>query len=93
MLPKKFGVLYRDGKILFYKATQTNPEIKIDDKPSWAVDIREILAIFFVGTGAIALILKGNINEGVSLLSGLLGYVIGRTIRVEFVEVRPKKKE
>ena len=92
MLPKKFGVLYRDGKILFYKALKTNPHTEISDKPSWAVDVREVLAIFFVGAGAIALILTGQADKGTSLLSGLLGYVIGRTIKVEFVRVPSKEK-
>jgi len=48
--------------------------------PAWAVDIREILAIVFVGSGALCLVLKGEYAYGVALLSGLLGYVTGRTV-------------
>lgn len=75
----KIGVVYRDGKILIYKV-ENNPETKIEGKPSWAVDIREILAMLFVGSAALCLIIKGNINEAMMLLTGLLGYATGRTV-------------
>jgi len=76
----KFGVRYLNGKILFFKTKQVNPEVLFAQPPAWAVDIREILAIVFVGSGALCLVLKGEYAYGVALLSGLLGYVTGRTV-------------
>ncbi|GAJ18732.1 unnamed protein product [marine sediment metagenome] len=80
-IPWKFGVRYQHGKILFFKANDngnfSNPETVA---PSWAVDIREVIAMIFVGTGAVALIFKGYIHEAMYLLVGLFMYATGRTV-------------
>ncbi len=65
--------------MLIFKATG-NPTLSMEEKPSWAVDIREIISMAFVGTGALALIIKGEINYAMILLTGLLGYATGRTV-------------
>ena len=77
----KFGVRYSHGKILFYKVLRAgNPEPTFGDKPGWAVDIREIIAMFFVGIGAIYLLSKGDTENSMHLLIGLLAYATGRTV-------------
>lgn len=77
-VPRRLGFLYRHGKVLIYTAGN-NPE-PMADKPSWAVDIREILAMLFVGVGAICLIYQGDVEGAKMLLIGLFGYATGRTI-------------
>lgn len=87
-LPKpiswKVGVRYVNGKILIFKATSEgqfqatpNPGTVA---PSWAVDIREIIAMIFVGVGAIALIFQEHYQEAMLLLVGLFMYATGRTV-------------
>ena len=80
----KFGVRYHDGKVLFFKASKdgtfkakSNPG---EVAPSWAVDIREIIAMVFVGLGSVCLIFKGYIHEAMYLLVGLFMYATGRTV-------------
>jgi len=63
-----------DGKILVYK---DNPGLT---HPAWAVDVREILLIMFIGIGALLLIIKDQYNYAVQILMVLAGYVTGRTI-------------
>ena len=70
----RLGFKYIDSKVLVYK---DNPGM---DSPAWAVDIREIIAMFFVGVAALFLIYMGYITEAMYLLVGLLGYATGRTI-------------
>ena len=70
----RLGFKYLNGKVLIYK---DNPGI---ESPAWAVDIREIIAMFFVGMAAIFMIYRGYITEAMYLLVGLLGYATGRTI-------------
>lgn len=71
----KIGVRYSHGKILLYRG---NPEIA--NQPSWAVDIREIIAMCFAGAGALALILVHEYEYAMILLTGILGYATGRTV-------------
>ena len=80
----KFGVRYHNGKILFFKADangkfqiKANPGVVV---PSWAVDIREIIAMIFVGIGAVALIFQEHTTEAMYLLIGLFMYATGRTV-------------
>jgi len=80
----KFGVRYHNGKLLFFKAdsngsfhSSSNPRTVA---PSWAVDIREILAMVFAGTGALILLFKGYVTEAMYILIGLTNYAIGRTV-------------
>lgn len=75
----KIGVRYRDGKLLIYRGTD-NPENTLNDKPSWAVDIREVLAMVFVGSGALILILKDQYDLAMYLLVALFSYATGRTV-------------
>lgn len=84
----KVGVRYSHGKLLFFKANPTN------DQPSWAVDIREILAMIFVGGGAWFLVYVGEIEKAMYLLCGLLGYATGRTVPggVDISRYRAKKE-
>lgn len=70
----RLGFRYIDGKVLIYK---DNPGM---DSPAWAVDIREIIAMVFVGIAALFLIYRGYITEAMYLLVGMLGYATGRTI-------------
>jgi hypothetical protein len=72
--PFKLGFKYLDGKILVYK---WNPGL---NHPAWAVDVREILLIMFIGIGALLLIIKDQYNYAVQILMVLAGYVTGRTI-------------
>lgn len=81
-LVKRLGFRYSNGKLWVFKAKMSNPTEEVADKPSWSVDIREILAMGFVGVAAICLIMKGYISEAMYLLVGLLGYATGRTIPV-----------
>lgn len=81
----KFGVRYHNGKVLFFKAdrdgtfqVKANPGNSV--VPSWAVDIREIIAMIFVGIGATALILQDHTTEAMYLLVGLFMYATGRTV-------------
>lgn len=80
----KFGVRYQDGKILVFKADSDGNFVPKSNPgtiaPSWAVDIREIIAMIFVGVGAIALIFQGHITEAMYLLIGLFMYATGRTV-------------
>lgn len=36
-----------------------------------------IIAGVFAGSGAIVLIIKGNVTEGVAILMGMLGFFVG----------------
>ena len=76
-MPFKVGVRYLDGKILFFKnpVQSDNPSA-----PAWAIDIRELLAMFFVGIAALCLIIKGYIPEAMYLLGPMIGYAVGRTV-------------
>lgn len=80
----KFGVRYHNGKVLFFKAARDGSfQVKANPRtvvPSWAVDIREIIAMVFVGIGAVALIFQGRITEAMYLLIGLFMYATGRTV-------------
>ena len=80
----KFGVRYHNGKVLLFKADHEGSfQVKANPgtvAPSWAVDIREIIAMIFVGTGAIALILQEHTTEAMYLLVGLFMYATGRTV-------------
>ena len=80
----KFGVRYSDGKVLIFRATkqghfyEENPgEIIV---PSWAVDIREVIAMVFAGAGSLCLIFRNEINYAMVILVGLLMYATGRTV-------------
>jgi len=73
-LVAKLGFKYVDGKVLIYK---DNPGMS---HPAWAVDIREILLILFIGLGALLLIVKEQYQSAVQILLVLAGYVTGRTI-------------
>lgn len=75
----KIGVRYLHGKLLIYRnfVPSANPG---DVTPSWAVDIREILAMFFVGLAALFFIWKDQYSNAMLLLVGLLGYATGRTV-------------
>ena len=80
----KFGVRYHNGKILFFQAdrdgrfqVKANPRVVV---PSWAVDIREVIAMIFVGVGAVALIFQERTTEAMYLLIGLFMYATGRTV-------------
>lgn len=70
----KIGFRYRHGKVLIYK---DNPG---EDFPGWAVDIREIIAMVFVGIASICLLFKGDTDNAMVLLVGLLAYATGRTV-------------
>lgn len=74
------GVHYRHGKVLIHKVDGSNPENKIADKPSWSVDVREIIAMAFTGTLAILLALKEQYNYAMVLGTGLLTYATARTV-------------
>ena len=84
----KVGVRYSHGKLLIFKS---NPGVS---QPSWAVDIREIIAMGFVGVGAMLLIWQGEFNYAMILLTGLLGYATGRTVPggVDIINYRKKPK-
>lgn len=69
----KIGVKYEHGKVLIYSG---NP----GDAPTWAVDIREILLILFIGIGALLFIFKEQYGEAKEILLVLSGYVVGRTV-------------
>jgi hypothetical protein len=73
------GVSYQHGKILIYRTSGTSYKSN-PGQPSWAVDIREIIAMLFAGTGGLCLIFKGFINEAMVILVGLMFYATGRTI-------------
>lgn len=77
-----FGVRYSDGKLCFFRTNKngkfgTNPGVTV---PDWAIDIRELVAMFFVGIAALFLISKNYINEAMYLLVALVSYAIGRTV-------------
>lgn len=74
MVPRKLGFKYVNGKVLIYK---DNPGL---EAPSWAVDIREILAIFFIGIGSICFIFTEQYQMAKEVLILLAGYVFGRTV-------------
>lgn len=82
-IPLKFGVRYLHGKLLFFVAdgkgefASSNPG---EAAPSWAVDIREVLAMFFVGLAALFMIWKDEYANAMVLLVGLLAYATGRTV-------------
>lgn len=75
----KIGVRYVHGKVLIYQGVSSNPDIEFD-KPTWAVDIREILLISFVGVGALLFIFKEQYGYAKELLLILSGYIMGRTV-------------
>ncbi len=80
----KLGVRYLHGKILVYKANedgtfQTTPNPG-NVAPSWAVDIREIIAMTFAGVGALLLLWKGDVHDAMYLLIALTSYATGRTV-------------
>lgn len=68
------GVRYQHGKILIYRG---NPG---EAFPSWAIDMREVLLIFFMGVAALFLIYLGHVDDAKELLLVLAGYVFGRTV-------------
>ena len=70
----KWGFRYCNGKVLVYEG---NPSPLV---PAWAVDIRELIAMFFVGVAALFFINRGEYGHAMTLLVGLLGYATGRTI-------------
>jgi len=78
----RIGFRYKDGKIWlwpFHKSA--NPgKLTADDAPKWSVDIREIIAMVFVGSGAMCLLWKGDTQNAMILLTGLLSYATGRTV-------------
>lgn len=83
-IPMKFGVRFMHGKLLFFVANnkgeflpKTNPGEVV---PAWAVDIREVLAMFFVGLAALFFIWKDEYSNAMVLLVGLLAYATGRTV-------------
>jgi len=80
----KFGVRYLNGKVLFFKANKEGKfEVSANPgeiAPNWAVDIREIIAMMFGGTGAIALILTDHVTEAMYLLIAITSYATGRTV-------------
>lgn len=93
----KFGVRYFNGKLLFFRADRDgNFQVKANPGtvvPSWAVDIREVIAMIFVGVGAIALIFQGHLTEAMYLLIGLFMYATGRTVPggKQVVEIRKEE--
>lgn len=75
----KFGVRYCHGKVMFFKTNDGkfgNPGVL----PDWSIDIREILAMLFVGIAVLLLICYDYIHEAMYLLLPLLGYALGRTV-------------
>lgn len=72
----KIGVRYVHGKLLIYQGNSNNP----NDKPTWAVDIREIMLIMFVGVGALLFIFKEQYDPAKEILLVLSGYIVGRTL-------------
>lgn len=89
-----FGVRYQNGKIMFFKASDEgtfshNPGVTV---PDWAVDIREIIAMIFVGIAAICLIWKEQYHLAETILVGLLCYATGRTIPSPTRRSEAKKK-
>lgn len=86
-----FGIRYRDGKILFYTRGIGNPVAK--DPPAWAVDIREILAMIFVGVAALCFILQKEYELAMYLLLPLAGYAIGRTVPFPTKELKEMVRE
>jgi len=72
----KFGIRYRDGKFILFKGHRNPGEMQ----PAWAVDVREIIAMIFVGVGALAFIASGDVEDAKALLVGLLCYATGRTV-------------
>lgn len=89
----KFGVRYQDGKILFFHANKNGKFANPQQPPAWAVDIREILAMLFVGIAAILLIYKGETTTAMYILLPLLGYAIGRTVPFPTRELKEILKE
>lgn len=83
-IPVKFGVRYCHGKLLFFAANNrgefTASHNPGEVAPSWAVDIREIIAMIFVGTSSLFLIWKNEVEKGFALLLMLTGYATGRTV-------------
>lgn len=75
----KIGVRYVHGKLLIYQGNSNNPDVEFD-KPTWAVDIREIMLIMFVGVGALLFIFKEQYDYALEILLVLSGYIVGRTV-------------
>jgi hypothetical protein len=75
----KIGVRYLHGKLLIYRNFVPSPNPG-EVTPSWAVDIREIIAMFFTGVGAIALLCLNKTDDAMKLLIGLMMYATGRTV-------------
>lgn len=73
-MDSRLGFRYVNGKVLIYS---DNPSAS---SPAWAVDIREIIAMLFVGVAALMLLYQGKHEYAMILLTGLLGYATGRTI-------------
>jgi len=92
MVNWKFGIRYRDGKVMIFRnvAPYLNPGI---ETPDWSIDIREIMAMLFVGIAALFLIWKDHIQEAMYLLGPLTGYAIGRTIPMPTKRLITKEKE
>lgn len=76
----KIGVRYSHGKILIYKADSQGGFSKNPGQPNWAVDIREIIAMVFAGTGGLMLIYMNQIDYAMIIMVGLLMYATGRTV-------------
>lgn len=70
----KMGFRYSHGKLLMFKG---NPG---EEAPSWAVDIREIIAMVFVGMASMLLLYCREYEKAQTLLIGLLAYATGRTV-------------
>jgi hypothetical protein len=62
---------------MIFRSFSPNPGIEV---PDWSIDIRELMAMLFVGIAALFLIQKDHIQEAMYLLLPLTGYAIGRTI-------------
>jgi len=73
----KLGVRYAHGKVLIYP---NNPSLGLAEAPGWAVDIREIIAMGFVGVAGLCFIFKGEYQNAMILFTGLLAYATGRTV-------------
>lgn len=76
----RLGIKYSNGKVWIFKYLTNSAKEGGSETPSFSVDIREILAMCFVGTAAIALILKNDTTDAMLLLVGMLGYATGRTV-------------
>ena len=90
-LPKlcwKYGFRYRNGKFVMLQMScpessetrESRVREVIPSEPSWAVDIREVMAMGFVGVAALMLIYSREVDNAMILLVGLLSYAIGRTV-------------